>query len=105
MSCFAYTNKIGERCVCSCMNSECSVECDLYRKYNGIKTNYDIIVSKTPYDLADWIAQILTYHGSFSQSKALECDSDCPLYKCCNDQPSDNIEDWLKAPADKEGEA
>lgn len=72
-------------------------------------TNGDKIRSKSDYDLADWIAQILLYHGSFSRRQPLtiddnECPHECPLYKCCNDQPSDNIEDWLKAPADKEGE-
>ena len=29
-----------------------------------------------------------------------ECPHECPLYKCRNDQPSDNIEDWLKAPVE-----
>lgn len=71
-------------------------------------SNGDKIRSKSDYDLADWIAQILMYHGSFSRRPLTiddnECPHECPLYKCCNDQPSDNIEDWLKAPADKEGE-
>lgn len=71
-------------------------------------THGDEIRSLSDYDLADWIAQILMYHGSFSSRPLTiddnECPHECPLYKCCNDQPSDNIEDWLKAPADKEGE-
>ena len=66
-------------------------------------TNGDVIRGMTDYDLADWIAEILTYHGGlYSQRDRFECDQECPLYKCCNDQPSDNIEDWLKLPADKE---
>ncbi len=31
-----------------------------------------------------------------------ECPHECPLYKCRNDQPSDNIEDWLKSPVEDE---
>lgn len=65
-------------------------------------SNGDKIRSMSDYDLADWIAQILTYHRPFSVDD--DCPHECPLYKCCNDQQSDNIEDWLKAPADKEGE-
>lgn len=65
------------------------------------QTNYDRIISKTPKELADWIAQILAYH---TIQMYVKCKRSCPLYKCCNDQPSDNIEDWLKSPADKEGE-
>lgn len=71
---------------------------------NKPQTNYDIIVSKTPYDLADWIAQILMYHGSFSRRPLTiddnECPHECPLYNCCNDQPTDNIEEWLKSPVE-----
>ena len=59
-------------------------------------TNYHLIVSKTPYELADWIAQILTYHNV---KMYVKCERSCPLYKCCNDGP-DNIEAWLNAPAE-----
>lgn len=65
-------------------------------------SNGDTIRSMSDYDLADWIAKILTYHAPYSYDDA--CPHECPLYKCCNDQPSDNIEDWLNAPVDKEGE-
>ena len=67
-------------------------------------SNGDEIRSLSDYDLADWIAQILMYHGSFSRRPLTiddnECPHECPLYKCCNDQPSDNIEDWLKSPVE-----
>ena len=67
-------------------------------------SNGDKIRAKSDYDLADWIAQVLMYHGSFSSRPLTiddnECPHECPLYKCCNDQPSDNIEDWLKAPVE-----
>lgn len=68
------------------------------------KTNADRIRGKSDYDLADWIAQILTYHGTYSRRPPTiddnDCPHECPLYKCCNDQPSDNIEDWLKSPVE-----
>ena len=68
-------------------------------------TNGDFIRAMSDYDLADWIAQILMYHGSFSRRPLTiddnDCPHECPLYKCCNDQPSDNIEDWLKAPVEE----
>ena len=67
-----------------------------------VLTNGDRIRSKNDYDLADWIAKILCYCVNKIPNKP--CSRKCPLYKCCNDQPSDSIEDWLKAPADKEGE-
>lgn len=66
-------------------------------------SNGDTIRSMSDYDLADWIAEILIYHGKVALNEYhVDCDKRCPLYKCCNDQPYDNIEDWLKSPADKE---
>lgn len=66
-------------------------------------TNGDVIRSMNNYDLADWIAKILTYHGSYvADEYHVDCNTDCPLYKCCNDQPYDNIEDWLKIPVEEE---
>ena len=61
------------------------------------KTNADRIRSMTDYDLADWICKIITYCGNH------DCNPDCPLFKCCHDQPSDNIEDWLKSQVEVEG--
>lgn len=58
-------------------------------------TNANYIRSMSNHDLADWIAQVLTYHGAIFSHPTHDCDKECPLYKCCNDQPSDNIEDWL----------
>ena len=68
-------------------------------------TNADRIRSMSDYDMADWIASILSYHSMFVRSFSrvgiyAECDSECPLYKCCNDQPTDNIEGWLKSPVE-----
>lgn len=63
------------------------------------QTNYDIIVSKTPYELAEWIAKILDHCENKMPDEL--CRQSCPLYKCCNDQPSDNIEDWLKSPVEE----
>lgn len=68
------------------------------------QTNADRIRQMSDEELADWIAQILTYHTRASSDPHKdECHTDCPLYRCCNDQPSDNIEDWLKSPVE-EGE-
>ena len=53
-------------------------------------TNYDRIVSKSPWELAEWLAEVL-----FHCSNTL-CDQRCAMYECCCDQPSGNIEDWLK---------
>lgn len=58
-----------------------------------VLTNYDRIISKSPEELAEWIAEILFYCSNTI------CDKKCPMYKCCCDQPSDNIEDWLKQEA------
>lgn len=96
MSCFAYTNKNGKRCVCSCMNSECSVECNLYRKYNGIKTHHDLLISKTPEEIAGWLAE------------KIYC-IDCPQEENCmlhgRSMACKSVWlDWLKSPADKEEE-
>lgn len=65
-------------------------------------THYDEIRMQTPYEMADWIAHILVCHGAFVQQiDRLDCDKECPLYKCCNDQPYDNIEDWLNMPVEE----
>lgn len=61
-------------------------------------TNYHLLISKTPEELAEWIAKILD-HCENKKPEEL-CRQSCPLYKCCNDQPSDNIEDWLKSPVE-----
>lgn len=67
-------------------------------------TNGDVIRSMSDYDLADWIAKVLTYHGSVvADEYHVDCNTDCPLYKCCNDQPTDNIEGWLKSPMEVSG--
>ena len=63
-------------------------------------TNYDLLISKTPEQLADWLADILN-HCENKKPEEL-CRMSCPLYKCCNNQPSDNIEDWLKSPVEVE---
>lgn len=64
------------------------------------QTHADRIRAKSDEELADWIAQILTYHNV---KMYVECEKACPLYKCCNNQPYDNIENWLKSPVE-EGE-
>ena len=68
-------------------------------------SNADRIRSMTDEELAEWIAKVLTYHTkNVANSWADVCDPQCPLYKCCNDQPYDNIEDWLKATVEEVGE-
>lgn len=79
-SCYGYDHKI--------------TECEDYQPM----TNYDLLISKTPEEIAEWLADILN-HCENKKPEEL-CRMSCPLYKCCNDQPSDNIEDWLKAPAE-----
>lgn len=71
-----------------------------YPASTPVITNYDRLISKTPEELAEWLADILN-HCENKKPEEL-CRMSCPLYKCCNDQPADNIEDWLKSPADKE---
>ena len=77
-----------------CVENE---DCGLFKPKP--QTNYDYLISKTPEELAEWIADILTFHNV---KMFVECEKACPLYKCCNDQPSDNIEDWLKSPVEVE---
>ena len=48
-------------------------------------TNYDRLISKSPEELAEWLAEVL-----FHCSNTI-CDQRCPMYECCCDQPSDNI--------------
>ena len=40
-------------------------------------SNGDKIRAKSDYDLADWIAQVLMYHGSFSSRPLTWVDTDC----------------------------
>jgi len=58
-------------------------------------TNGDVIRSLSDYDLAEWIAKVLTFHVRYAKVYDECCDKECPLYCCCNDQPTDNIEGWL----------
>ncbi len=75
---------------------ECAVDEDCGLFVEKPITNGDVIRSKSDYDLADWIAKILDHCENKMPDEL--CRQSCPLYKCCNDQPSDNIEDWLKRP-------
>ena len=92
-----FTNKYGG---CACGREKCDDDCVSYRnREKQPATNYSRIVSKSPYELADWIAKILDHCENKLPDEL--CLQTCPLYKCCNDQPSDNIEDWLNAPAEE----
>jgi len=69
---------------------------------DGARNNGDVIRSMNNYDLADWIAKILIYHGKVALNEYhVDCDKRCPLYYCCNDQPTDNIEGWLDLPVEE----
>lgn len=73
-----------------------------------VPSNHDVLTRMSPYDMADWICKILMCHADLIRHVALdmgaECSTDCPLYHCCNDQPTDNVEGWLNSPATtKEG--
>ena len=82
-----------------CDNCTYAKECSLADAYAGEiigcpkhkpATNYDRLISKSPEELAEWLAEVL-----FHCSNTI-CDKRCPMYSCCCDQPSDNILDWLK---------
>lgn len=60
-------------------------------------TNGDKIRTKNNHDLAEWLAQIMDC--CWNAARYGECDEDCPMYNCCNNQLSDNIEDWLNQEA------
>lgn len=85
----------AERDACSCGGDKS--KCDFYPAVRETEkkpiTNYDRIVSKSPEELAEWLAEVL-----FHCSNTI-CDERCPMYECCCEQPSDNIEDWLKEEA------
>lgn len=90
-----------------CTNKNCPAYAKCLAPYRGSRckatratyglgdplTEYDRIVRKSPEELADWLAEVL-----FHCSNTI-CDERCPMYKCCCDQQSDNIEDWLKQEA------
>ena len=84
-----------------CTEDECKLtfRCPAFSPKPNPITNYDLLISKTPEELAEWIADILN-HCENKKPEEL-CRMSCPLYKCCNDQPSDNIEDWLKSPVEE----
>lgn len=81
--------------------------CLAWKDKDEPQTNADRLRAMSVEELAEWIAQILTYHDIFSRRLSTinyhDCPRDCPLYQCCNDQPTDNIEGWLKSPVE-EGE-
>ena len=74
---------------CVLHNTRC--KCEDYNPRNSKPlTHYDRLRAMSVEELADWLAEVL-----FHCSNTI-CDERCPMYKCCCDQPSDNIEDWLK---------
>lgn len=72
--------------------------CDLFEPTT--QTNGDRIRRMSDYEMADWIADILNHCDNKTPEE--ECLESCPLYACCN-LPFDNIENWLKSPAEKDG--
>lgn len=80
--------KMGNLCAIRKGDGECEKNC--YYNTREVKTNADRIRAMTDKELAEWLAEVL-----FHCSNTI-CDERCPMYKCCCDQPSDNIEDWLK---------
>lgn len=66
-----------------------------YEPYKGrMLSNADKIRTKNNHDLAEWLSQIMDC--CWNAGRCGECDENCPMYNCCNNQSSDNIEDWLK---------
>lgn len=93
----AWKRKIYNSCFAVSAHAEKLPEDDRTRS-TPVWTNYDRLVSMTPREMASWFAKILDHCEN--KMPAELCRQSCPLYKCCNDQPSDNIEDWLKAKAE-----
>ena len=89
-------------CICDkCMNFPCGEETNMIIVCCDFEEKPKVMTNA---DHADWIAEILTCHGAFASSESFDFERfcvDCPLNKCCNDQPSDNIEDWLKSPVEE----
>lgn len=73
--------------------------CLAWKDKDEPQTNADRIRAMSDEELADWLGRILVHCDG---TEAIKCMPSCPLYKCCNDQPSDNIEDWLKSPVEEE---
>lgn len=63
------------------------------------KTNYDSFMDMKPYELADFLAQLMDC--CFNSGRCGECDEDCPMYDCCNTCGVDNVEDWLMQEANE----
>ena len=103
----AYT--FGTLGCCDTISNIWKYNCDdgMNRYANKVRRHYDEIVSMSPYDMADWIASILTFHGALYRNlysdngNPWDCDPECPLFKCCNDQPTDSIEGWLERPVEE----
>ena len=73
-------------------------KCDFYENVRKAATpkmtNGDKLRAMSDYELAEFLAKIMTncYVAAYFR---YDCDLDCPMYNCCNNQKSDNIEDWL----------
>lgn len=57
-------------------------------------THIDRIRAMSAANLAEFLAQIMD--NCWNAGRCGECDEECPMYECCNDQSSDNVEEWLK---------
>lgn len=58
------------------------------------QTNYDLLISKTPEELAEWLDAII-YHAESDN-----CGKSCPLYSYCIESNGVML-DWLKAPVEE----
>lgn len=56
-------------------------------------TNADRIRAMSDAQLAEFLARVTDKCWRAGQRG--ECDKDCPMYECCNEQVHDNIEEWL----------
>lgn len=79
-----FDDKLGG---CACARSKCSDECSTYRSFKlkpKPQTNYDLLISKTPEELADYLWSVKKYDRPY-------------------DKHISSWLRWLKSPA-KEGE-
>lgn len=80
-----------------CISAECvprSQKMKFPNCFESTLTNEDRIKAMSTAQLAEFLAEIMD--NCWNAGRCGECSEDCPMYKCCNDQFSANIDEWLK---------
>lgn len=84
-----------EPCFCEGDMSKCDFYENLRKAAAPKITNGYRLRAMSNYELAEFLTEIMDNCFALGHFNRYECNKNCPMYNCCNNQKFDNVEDWL----------